>query len=183
MENELTPVTSQSSTHRPPERFKWQAGYSPNKTTTGSAQGKKVGMRWTHDDNPATQHNKGKTGANSAPDCLVALRRRTSLTQLVPLHQIRYWDNAAKKKKKASSLSKSRLWRSTAKTRSTAGLEFCGKYPHHLVTLFQISTHAVVASTAATCSWERACPRSALCAMNCVTSTIPQLAPESVALV
>ena len=59
------------------------------------------------------------------PIALVPLRRRTLLTQLVPLHRNRYWDNAAKKK--ASSLSKSRLWRSTAKTHSTAGLEFCGK--------------------------------------------------------
>ena len=98
LENELTPVTSQSSNNLLPERFKWQAGYSLNKTTTGSAQGKKVGMRWTHDDNPATQHNKGTTGANSGPIALVPLRRRTLLTQLVPLHRNRYWDNAAKKR-------------------------------------------------------------------------------------
>ena len=88
-------------------------------------QGKKVGMRWTHDDNPATQHNKGKTGANSAPDCPRCTPPQNIIDPICsasPKSLLRQCS-----KKKASSLSKSRLWRSTAKTRSTAGLEFCGK--------------------------------------------------------
>ena len=112
LENELTPVTSQSSINLPPERFKWQAGYSLNKTTTGSAQGQKVGMRWTHDDNPATQHNKGKPGANSAPDC----PRCTPPQNIIDTTCSASPNSLLRQcsKKKASSLSKSRLWRSTA---------------------------------------------------------------------
>ena len=141
----MTPLTSQ-------ERLNSQAG-SLHKATDGIRAAKTVGMRRKHEGKPATQHNKTrKTVPTQGPDARVARRQTWQLKRntldLTCSHQ------------GLVSVEMKALARHISIC-SSVRLE-CNLTNLPNSTTLSNFAHALVASTAASFSWAKACPRSDL---------------------